>query len=186
MSYESYLAHHGVKGMHWGVRRYQKQDGSLTEAGKRRGLVGKTKDAIGNAKASLSRSFETRRYRADRDVIASQHYKKHYAEEMDRLNTHRKASKEIHEKLFNEKDTPTLHKMAKDYDDKLTAQYYTKRDKYTKASREYANKQMVKKYGSEIVARMDKQEQRDAQVIATGLIVGFGAFAISNIKNGRL
>lgn len=30
------LHHHGIKGMHWGVRRYQNEDGSLTEAGKRR------------------------------------------------------------------------------------------------------------------------------------------------------
>ena len=30
------LAHHGIKGMKWGVRRFQNKDGSLTPAGKRR------------------------------------------------------------------------------------------------------------------------------------------------------
>jgi len=30
------LAHHGILGMKWGVRRYQNKDGTLTNAGKRR------------------------------------------------------------------------------------------------------------------------------------------------------
>ncbi len=30
------LKHYGIKGMHWGVRRYQNPDGSLTPAGKER------------------------------------------------------------------------------------------------------------------------------------------------------
>lgn len=33
---DSYLAHYGIKGMKWGVRRYQNKDGSYTAAGKRR------------------------------------------------------------------------------------------------------------------------------------------------------
>lgn len=31
-----YLCHHGIKGMKWGVRRYQNKDGSYTAAGKKR------------------------------------------------------------------------------------------------------------------------------------------------------
>lgn len=30
------LAHHGIKGQKWGVRRFQNKDGSLTSAGKKR------------------------------------------------------------------------------------------------------------------------------------------------------
>lgn len=32
----AYLMHHGIKGMRWGIRRYQNEDGTLTNAGKRR------------------------------------------------------------------------------------------------------------------------------------------------------
>lgn len=34
--YNAELYHYGVKGMKWGVRRYQNKDGSLTEMGKKR------------------------------------------------------------------------------------------------------------------------------------------------------
>lgn len=35
---EDYLEHHGILGMKWGVRRYQNEDGSLTNAGRQRYL----------------------------------------------------------------------------------------------------------------------------------------------------
>ena len=46
MYYNDQIWHWGVKGMKWGVRRYQNADGSLTDAGKRR----YESDAIANAK----------------------------------------------------------------------------------------------------------------------------------------
>lgn len=33
---KAYLEHFGIKGMRWGVRRFENYDGTLTEAGKRR------------------------------------------------------------------------------------------------------------------------------------------------------
>ena len=37
MAYDSnYLEHHGIKGQRWGIRRFQNEDGSLTDAGMKR------------------------------------------------------------------------------------------------------------------------------------------------------
>lgn len=38
-NYSDELYHHGIKGMRWGVRRFQNKDGSLTNAGKKRRRV---------------------------------------------------------------------------------------------------------------------------------------------------
>ena len=37
---EAYIAHHGIRGQKWGVRRFQNEDGSLTDAGRERYLKG--------------------------------------------------------------------------------------------------------------------------------------------------
>lgn len=42
-TYPNYICHHGIKGMKWGVRRYQNEDGSLTAAGKKRAAKGMVK-----------------------------------------------------------------------------------------------------------------------------------------------
>lgn len=45
------LYHYGIKGMRWGIRRYQNPDGSLTAAGKKR-LSKKSGDYMAPGKAS--------------------------------------------------------------------------------------------------------------------------------------
>lgn len=48
---EYVLYHHGIKGMKWGVRRYQNVDGSLTEAGRRR----QQKDVASDREATIKK-----------------------------------------------------------------------------------------------------------------------------------
>lgn len=50
---EDYLEHHGILGMHWGIRRFQNKDGSLTSAGKNRY---KTDEGDGETKPKMTRA----------------------------------------------------------------------------------------------------------------------------------
>ena len=69
MSQTVYLAHHGIKGQKWGVRRFQNKDGTRTSAGKKRySIVGTAKNAY-NKRLELkkrkrtSSSYKKKRYR---------------------------------------------------------------------------------------------------------------------------
>ena len=75
-----YLAHHGVKGQRWGVRRFQNPDGSLTEKGKRRmkTLQGKSdkldaKKAKLNSPKNMVKLSQYKSLSADRHAAANQH-----------------------------------------------------------------------------------------------------------------
>lgn len=54
ISYNRELAHWGVKGMRWGVRRYQNKDGSLTPAGKKRYADDPERQSVDAAKMKLN------------------------------------------------------------------------------------------------------------------------------------
>lgn len=65
------LWHYGIKGMRWGVRKYQNEDGSLTAAGKKKYY--KYKDQIENARKYLNASKKARSVKKSQD-LHSQYY----------------------------------------------------------------------------------------------------------------
>ena len=83
----AYLAHHGIKGQRWHVRRFQNPDGSLTEKGKRRmkTLQGKSdkldvKKAKLNSPKNMVRLSQYKSLSADRHAAANKAHTKYVQE----------------------------------------------------------------------------------------------------------
>ena len=103
MEYEIY--HWGVKGMKWGVRRYQNKDGSLTPAGiKRRAKLESELGKLSSSKGKSDKPEETLEERKAR--VLKSHNAKTVYENKDILSD--KEIQDIYNRLNNEKNIKSL------------------------------------------------------------------------------
>jgi hypothetical protein len=63
------LYHHGIKGQKWGIRRYQNEDGSLTDTGKKRYKISLIKKATLNDANEIYKTLS----KDDRSKLNSQY-----------------------------------------------------------------------------------------------------------------
>lgn len=160
---ENYIQHYGIKGMKWGVRRYQNKDGSLTPAGKKR-ISKEYKKLSDKIDGELQRTYASRYIDAHNkaadvmnnggiDRYNAKQRKKYGENYMDRDDYEENYMKEF-EKLLSENYNKSLNEFFKNNADykkskELVDKYgMTKWDEVAKANEAAVNElsQIVEKY----------------------------------------
>jgi hypothetical protein len=138
------LYHHGVKGMKWGVRRYQNKDGSLTPAGvKRYAKAGYTEDSYNSNKTVVGKAY---------DKITGAH--KYGGRLMYDLSSKEERQARA-EKYIADRDAKRAAKKAEEagHDDHQKAMPKKARDMSDKELRESINRLQMEKQYAQLTAK---------------------------------
>lgn len=162
-----YLAHHGILGQKWGVRRFQNPDGSLTNAGAKRYVKLESKY---NRYLAKSKSFDDRISSARKKNRAKIENKISKLEAKRNLKNASKIDKKIDKKKTKLKDfddyTKSVNAGAKKYNriindyknaklKSITDSDYTKTTEYKRIRNAYANQKMTDiYYGSQVYSKL--------------------------------
>lgn len=121
--YNSYsneeLCHYGIKGQKWGIRRYQNEDGSLTDAGKKKySHAGAIKRELNNTDqtiAELKRSKAMAEYRKDKALSKGQKENaKNFEKQIKDYDKRINEGKDITKKLISVAEKQNMYVTSKE------------------------------------------------------------------------
>ena len=166
-----YLAHHGVKGMKWGIRRFQNADGTLTSLGKKHYGVGEqSREAKKKAREKNRVDKDKARAKAKEEKMEK---KRARAEEKSAKRvikaTHDLANKKLLNKLSDEelKKVVARLELEKKYRDTMLAadpskkKYFSWREQGAKVAANLIQKLTDKAIDSGVKKLFTSQEERE-------------------------
>lgn len=167
-TYSDELYHFGVKGMRWGVRRYQNEDGTLTDEGrdhyKRISEKGLFKSSRSKAKKQLENDEWLRKRTKEVEAFIEQNYK------------YRKGFKDVSKMPQNTKEERAAKIKAQDkyFDDmkKVEDAEYVQTLKSYKM--DWADEALIKEYGDKKVSELTSFLSSDDYTNASDIISEFG------------
>lgn len=200
------LYHYGLKGMKWGVRRWQDADGTFNSAGKERyfskgtgedyhpvgkNSSGSVKSASGNVRRALAKNYEiNERFYSKRGNETMASMNKAAKEQMlkkaaasDKAKADKLAAKE--KKKEEKASQPGLAKraLAKVYD--VNERYYSKHGNETMASMNRAAKEQMLK-GSSNKKKTKEAKQQKGEKRASKVTKKHGSKSANSIKDVSL
>ena len=153
-NYDDILAHHGILGQKWGVRRYQNPDGTLTAAGRKRYRV----DEEGNIveKTRQERRAEAKQAKKD----------KAEAKRLRRLEIENETQEKKKERLLKERDITEIYKNREMFTTQELTEIYNRYNMERNISN-LIPKEKEKSY-SDTVDKLTKNIQSTANLVNAG------------------
>lgn len=177
-SYRDELYHHGILGQKWGVRRYQNKDGTLTDAGKKRygeyGLenrpshkeITKERFSIAQKKTDSMLNSDEEMSKLSKEI--SRFEKRYGLDKFESVDDRDDYYYDLIEKSHSDKK---LSDEMEAYE-KASDAYAKKYSEYYKTGQEYADKQILKKYGTDAANATYKNEKaQTGALIVAGILL---------------
>lgn len=170
----SYLAHHGIKGQRWGIRRFQNEDGTLTAKGQKRYGEkvtmhnGKSNFFTGGAKYQTHKEYMT----------ANKFAKGTYLQRKAEIKDQKKADMAKAD-TFGKKVGAQVKSMRSNADNKAQYQYELDRNRHNAGKAEFKRA---------VVTETAKNTAKQAAKVGAGILAGYlvvnTANAVQNRMNG--